>query len=82
VGSKRKKDSLSSLSREFLGSVLGYERYKKVMLGESHRLSALMASALVEHSLLALIRGKLIHLNEEDDSDLFLRPGSTRGRLA
>jgi hypothetical protein len=82
VGSKGKKESLYSLSREFLESEQEDEAYRKAILGESHRSSALMASAFVEHALLDLIMVKLITLSEKDENDLFFGPGSILGTFA
>jgi hypothetical protein len=82
VGSKSKKQSLYSISRENVASEAEFTAYKKVMFGESHRSCALMASAYVEHMILGLIRTKLIILTEKEENTLFFEEGSTLGTFA
>ena len=82
MGSKSKKQSLYSLSRENIQSKAEFEAYQKVMFGESHRSAALMASAYVEHMLLRLIQTKLIILTENEENALFSEEGSTLGTFA
>jgi DNA-binding MltR family transcriptional regulator len=77
-----KKPSLHTLSREALKGREAIDAYFKELESESDRAVALIASSLVDHALVDLIRTKLIELTEPEVDDLFYERHSTLGTFS
>jgi DNA-binding MltR family transcriptional regulator len=72
----RKKASLRDLSRH---SLEDWDAYTKEASGESDRACALVVAAVLDHTMVELIRSKLIASSADDDELIFFSDGAPLG---
>jgi DNA-binding MltR family transcriptional regulator len=76
------KFSLKHLSRQTLADQAKIEGYFKEALGESDRACALVISAALEHSLIRLLRTRMIELDREENEAIFFGDRSPLGTFS